>query len=131
MGIGHYNCYLLEYSLDLGISQLLGFRLSLCVSGLDALANSTNLWVALCGNLSLILVVCCAASWEYGSELLSLGRTLGDDNAFVRRFDRDSNQATGLAGRRTGSGGHLRNIRVHALLVYYSHCSSTLASWLA
>ena len=117
--------------MDLGISQLLGFRVSLCVSGLGRMDNSADLWAALCGYWPLVLVVGCAASWECGSELLSPGGTLGDDHAFDRCFDRDSNQAAGLAGRRTGSGGHLRNIRVHALLVYYYHHSGALASCLA
>jgi hypothetical protein len=55
----------------------------------------------------------------------------GDDNAFGRSFDRDSNQTTGLGGLRTGRDGNLRNIRVRALLMYYSHFSGALASCLA
>ena len=49
MGIVHHDGYLLVFSLDLGISQLLGFRLSLCVSGLGTLANPTNLWLLYAG----------------------------------------------------------------------------------
>ena len=90
MAIGHYDCNILLFPLDLGVDKFLGFRLQLCFSILGTLDNSTNIWFALCGDQPLILVVLSAYSRQSGGELLSFWRALGDDNSFIRRLDRNS-----------------------------------------
>ena len=72
-----------------------------------------------------------AFTWQCCGELLSFRGNLWDDNALVFRICRNSKEAPSLAGGGAGGGSRYSDIRVHVLLVCYSHPGGIPVSCLA
>ena len=118
-------------TLGVDIAELLGIRVQLHFSRMDALAHSVRPRAAVCRGRAGDMVVLVALAGSSGVELLFARWFMGDDNARVGSASRDSDQAADATGRISGSGGSDRGVRVHVLLVHNSECSVNFAAGLA